>query len=66
MNQIMSLTGLGSGAAALVLRFLNVAGGLSVLLALTGIGLAAGVAVMTYRVAIGIALQTSRRAAIQL
>ncbi|RFA33136.1 hypothetical protein CAI16_15680 [Virgibacillus dokdonensis] len=65
-NLIMSLTGISSTAASVVLRWIDVASALSVLLFLTGIGAAAGAAIWSYRIAIGALKKTNKNAAIQL
>lgn len=67
MNQIMRLTGLAFGAAAVVFKVLDYASYLSLLCALTGVGIAAGAAILAYRWAIEkIAWEVGKYAAIQL
>ncbi len=67
MNQIMSLTGLSFGAASLVFKVLDYASYISLLMALTGIGIAAAAAIIAYRFTIQkLAISAGKHAAIQL
>lgn len=67
MNKIMTLTGLSLTAAGLVLKYLDYASWVALLCSLTGIGLAAGAAVLAYRFTIKkILFSVGAHAAIQL
>ncbi|MBJ8111717.1 hypothetical protein JDS99_19130 [Bacillus cereus group sp. N6] len=67
MNHIMKLTGLSYGVASTVFKALDYASYVSLLCALTGIGVGAAAAIISYRYAIGkLALTAGEHAAIQL
>jgi hypothetical protein len=63
MNKIMSLIGCSFQVASLILSLIDVATWISLLVALTGIGVTAAAAVITYRVAIKKVLWTAGKAA---
>ncbi|MGG0848645.1 hypothetical protein [Peribacillus simplex] len=67
MNHIMKLTGLSFAAASAVFAVLDYASYISILMALTGIGIGAAAAIITYRYTIQkLAMSVGKYAAIQL
>jgi len=66
LSKIVALIGCSMEAAGLILTLLDVAAVISVLVTLTGIGFAAGAAVLSYKAAIKAVVATSGKQAAKI